>query len=203
MRLYLIRHGETDWNRLNQLQGKRDIPLNAQGEEVARKTRKGLMDVPFTLGITSPLKRAARTAELLLEGREIPIRKENRIEEIGFGEYEGMVYTKTYSEIPDEKFSYFFTKPEAYRPGKGGESVEELLARERDFWQELLRNPEYEEQTILISTHGAALGGLLCVIKGQSEAHLWDSKLHKNCGFSVVDVVDGEATVLQEGVTLY
>lgn len=203
MRLYLIRHGETDWNRLNKLQGKRDIPLNEQGEALAKITKEGLKDVPFTLGITSPLKRAARTAELLLEGRGIPIRQEKRIEEIGFGEYEGMVYTKTYSEIPDEKFSYFFTKPEAYRPGRGGETVTELLARERDFWQELLEDPEYADQTILISTHGAALGGLLCVIKGQSESHLWDLKLHKNCGFSVVDVVDGKVTILEEGVTLY
>lgn len=203
MRLYIIRHGETDWNRQNKLQGKRDIPLNEQGEALAKKTKEGLREVPFTLGITSPLKRAEKTAQILLEGREIPIRTEKRMEEIGFGEYEGMVYTKTYSEIPDEKFSYFFTKPEAYQPGRGGETVTELLAREREFWQELLTNPDYEDQTILLSTHGAALGGLLCVIKGQTEAHLWDSKLHKNCGFSVVDVVNGQVTILQEGVTLY
>ena len=58
MRIYLIRHGETEWNTRHLLQGATDIPLNQNGVEVARITAEALKDVPFDVVFTSPLKRA-------------------------------------------------------------------------------------------------------------------------------------------------
>lgn len=203
MILYLIRHGETAWNTLGKLQGKTDIPLNEHGICLAEKTGKGLFDVPFDMAFTSPLKRAVETAEIIMGERKAPVIADKRIEEIGFGSYEGLVYTKEWSEIPDEHFSYFFTRPELYRAPKDGESFEELIERERDFLNELSDKEEYRDKTILISTHGAALAGLLCILKKQSVAHLWDCRLHRNCTFSVVEIRDQEVVILKEGVTLY
>ena len=57
MRLYLIRHGVTDWNNEKRLQGKSDIPLNAFGELLAKETGEALRDIPFDLAYTSPLIR--------------------------------------------------------------------------------------------------------------------------------------------------
>lgn len=65
MDIYLIRHGETDWNRMKKLQGTTDIPLNAYGIELAEKTAEGLKDVPFDRIYTSPLIRARKTAEII------------------------------------------------------------------------------------------------------------------------------------------
>ena len=84
MKLYLIRHGETDWNKERKLQGKSDIELNTFGRTLARKTAKHLRDLSFDLAITSPLKRAKETAEILLEGREIPLLEDERLAEMGF-----------------------------------------------------------------------------------------------------------------------
>ena len=86
MKLYLIRHGETDWNRVRRLQGQADIPLNEFGRSLAQKTAAGLKDVPFDLCISSRLKRAYETAEIILDGREVPIITDDRIIEMAFGE---------------------------------------------------------------------------------------------------------------------
>lgn len=69
MKLYLIRHGETDYNKMKRNQGQIDIPLNEYGRELARKTREGLAEVPFDLCLCSPLSRARR------DSRDYPGRK--------------------------------------------------------------------------------------------------------------------------------
>ena len=90
MMLYIVRHGETDWNRMKKVQGHTDIPLNDYGRHLAEETAEGMKEIRLDLGFTSPLKRARETAEIILAGRNIPLIDEERIKEIGFGRYEGM-----------------------------------------------------------------------------------------------------------------
>lgn len=90
MKIYLIRHGETSWNTLGRLQGRTDIELNENGIRLAKITGEKLKDVHFDLAIASPLKRAYETAGLVLGDRNIPILTDERIEEISFGEWEGL-----------------------------------------------------------------------------------------------------------------
>ncbi|WP_418390600.1 histidine phosphatase family protein, partial [[Clostridium] scindens] len=71
MRIYLVRHGETDWNIVRKLQGRTDIPLNEKGIKAAQKTGEALRNVPFTRAFSSPLKRAMDTAKLILGDRQI------------------------------------------------------------------------------------------------------------------------------------
>ena len=63
MKLYMIRHGQTEWNKEKRLQGRADIPLNAYGIQLAEETRDGLLGVRFDIAFTSPLKRAKKTAQ--------------------------------------------------------------------------------------------------------------------------------------------
>ena len=70
MDIYLIRHGETDYNKKKRLQGVTDIPLNAQGIALAEKTAAGLRDISFDRIYTSPLIRARRTAEIIRGNRD-------------------------------------------------------------------------------------------------------------------------------------
>ena len=65
-----------------------DIPLNQFGKHLAEETAEGLHDIPFDLCISSPLSRAYETARIILEGRDVPIITDARIEEMAFGEYE-------------------------------------------------------------------------------------------------------------------
>ena len=65
MKIYLVRHGETDWNQAGLLQGQTDIALNAQGLEQAHEAAERLKEVPFEIAFCSPLIRAKRTAEII------------------------------------------------------------------------------------------------------------------------------------------
>ena len=80
MRLYIVRHGETDWNRIHRVQGRTDIPLNDYGRHLARETAEGMKDVRIDLGYTSPLLRAKETAQILLGDRDVPLYEDSRIE---------------------------------------------------------------------------------------------------------------------------
>lgn len=203
MRLYLIRHGVTDWNNEKRLQGKSDIPLNAFGELLAKETGEVLRDIPFDLAYTSPLIRARRTAELVIGKRSVPILDDPRIEEIGLGIYEGLICKGEGSEIRDPNFFHFFHAPELYQPPEGGESFEELLQRTGSFLEELRKDPRLEHKTILISTHGATLCALLCHIKELPLRKFWDEGVHKNCAVTVVDVTNEGYEILEEGNTYY
>lgn len=198
MKLYFIRHGQTDWNRVHKLQGRTDIPLNEYGRYVAELTRVGLADVAFDLAFTSPLGRARTTAEIILGARQIPVNEDERIIEVNFGAYEGQGF-----RLEDENLQNFFEKPELYYPVNGSESMEAILERTGEFLSDLYQNEQYQNSTILISTHGAALSALLCNVKGWQKADFWKGGLHKNCGITIVEVIEGEPKILEEAIIVY
>lgn len=198
MILYLIRHGQTDWNKGRRLQGRTDIPLNENGRIVAELTRAGFQEIPFDMAYTSPLKRASETAEIILAGRNIPIISDERIIEVNFGSYEGCDF-----DLQDEYIQNFFSAPEKYFSINGTESMESIFTRMKSFLQELCENEELQDKTILVSTHGAALSGLLTVIKGNPVDKYWAGGLHKNCGYSVVEVKNGIPVILEEAKVAY
>lgn len=203
MRLYIIRHGETEWNVKKRFQGRSDIPLNDEGRRLARVTSEALSEVPFTRIYTSPLKRAYETAMIIKGARDIPVIEEPRIIEISFGEYEGLCGGKENYNIPDPEFLNFFEKPEAYRPPRGGEGIDELKARTGDFLQEIVHNKDMENDTILLSTHGAALRGLLSYICNTDTKDFWKGGVHKNCAVTIADINDGRVCILEEAKTYY
>ena len=70
--LYIMRHGRTDWNERNKLQGRTDIPLNAAGRKMAEEAAAVYKNVPLDVCYCSPLARARQTAEIFLKNRNIP-----------------------------------------------------------------------------------------------------------------------------------
>ena len=203
MRLYIVRHGETNMNKGKFLQGQTDSELNEYGRELARKTRDGLAKVNFDMAFTSPLKRAKETAQIILGGRELVLKDELRIQEISFGEYEGLCFGKENFNVPDKDFYNFFNHPEKYSVPKGGESFEAVIERTGEFLKELFENSEYENKTILLSTHGCALKALLANIAGISVEDFWGEGVHPNCAVTIVDVKGGKATIVEEGKVYY
>ena len=181
--------------------------MNAFGEHLAEETGEALSTVPFDVAYTSPLKRARRTAELVLGDRNVPILDEKRIEEMGFGIYEGLICKEEASEIPDPEFFQFFHAPEKYRPKRKGtwrNPFEEMSCKGRGiFLEELRQDPARAGQTILIATHGAALCALLCHMKGADVKDFWGTGVHKNCAVTIVDVTPEEYRIVEEGKTYY
>lgn len=198
MRLYMMRHGQTDWNKKHLYQGRTDIPLNENGRYVAQLTHEGMKNIPFDVAFCSPLCRAKETAEIVLSGRNVPLYEDERIIEMSFGPYEA-----TDMRIMDERMKIFFEHPDQYDVPEGAESFEEVLEREGDFLKELIGKQEYKDSTILIATHGAALRGLICAMKESGVARFWEGGVHKNCGVTIVDVIDGKYHIIEEATILY
>lgn len=202
MKLYLVRHGITDWNVRKKIQGQVDIPLNETGRDLARKTAEGLKDVPFDLCMTSPLCRAKETARIILGSRNVNILDEPRLMEMAFGDYEGKCCSREGWELP-EGFHKFFDDPAGYEPPRGGESFADVKKRTGAFLADLYQKPKYQGLNILITTHGAALAGLLNNIKQEPLSRYWGDGVHRNCAVTEVEVRDGVPEILSENVIYY
>ena len=118
-RLFVIRHGETEWSLSGQHTGRTDIALTARGEEGARALEPFLRDIPFARVLASPRKRAQRTCALAGLGGSVVI--EPDLAEWDYGDYEGL----RSAEIQKEKPGW-----NIFRDGcPGGESPADVSAR--------------------------------------------------------------------------
>ena len=203
MDIYLIRHGETDYNKGRRLQGVTDIPLNARGIELAEKTAEGLRDIAFDRIYTSPLIRARKTAEIIRGSRDIEIIPTDGLKEISFGDYEGLtVLTESYN-IPDPDFCDFFNAPERYHTPPGGESIEALGQRTTSFIREIMSDPANEGKTLLMASHGAAIRGMLSGLQGLPVAQFWNGGVHKNCAVTLLRAEQGKFEIIFENRVYY
>ena len=203
MKLYFIRHGETVWNTQAKLQGKSDIPLNEKGVALARVTGEALADVPFAAIYSSPLKRALQTAQLVAGDRDVPIVTDRRLEEIGFGIWEGLSCHKDHYEIPSDSFQDFFLDPFGYEPPAQGETVRHVCGRTADFLEELIRKMGKEESNVLISCHGCTLRALMNYFYQDYTAGFWRGHVPPNCSVSIVEVKEKGFSILAEDKIFY
>ena len=199
MKLYVVRHGETVWNKLHKVQGSADIPLAENGILLAEKTGEALRNVSFDLCITSPLIRARKTAELILERQsiEVPVIEDARIKEIDFGDLEGVVCFTDDHEYLNDQMKDFFEEPWKFERPAHGENIADILKRTGEFWEELIHDPALQDKTILIASHGCAVRALLQNVYHDPE-NFWHGCVPPNCGVNVVEVTDGHAVLLEE-----
>ena len=203
MRLYIVRHGETQWNTEGRLQGQADIPLNEKGRAIARATAMGMKEIHFDAAFTSPLIRARETAQIILGDRKISLEQDERIQEISFGEMEGCHVRGEEGQVVIPRFQDFFENPGAYMPPKGGESIQELCRRTGDFLEELKNRQELQGRTILAATHGAASRAMLLHITRRPVAEFWGSGVPKNCSVSIAELEQGEWILKKQDVCYY
>lgn len=194
MYIYIVRHGQTEWNKQVRLQGRSDIPLNEEGKRMAEHTSAGLTDVAFTRIYSSPLKRAIETAEIIRGSRNISVNIDERIVEMGFGEFEGIEFEKSRLEDYGE-LNNFFKHPHLYIPPVGGESIKMLRDRTASFMSDILSLNDNE--IILVVTHGAAISGLLAFINKADDEHLWGVGVHKNCAVTILEKIDKNVNIIQ------
>ena len=204
MRLYIVRHGETDWNRIHRVQGRTDIPLNDYGRHLARETAEGMKDIRIDLGYTSPLLRAKETARILLGDRDVPLYEDSRIEELSFGSYEGMRAAGGEKDAQSEAFNRFFTDTANYIPPRDAETVPQLYERTGDFLAEICAREDLRDKSVLVSTHGAAMTALLNRIRGNlSVSEFWRDEVPPNCSVTEVEIRDAKPQIIREGVIYY
>ena len=176
--LYIIRHGKTDWNLKYKLQGRTDIPLNEEGREMARRAHDEYKDVHFDICFCSPLVRAKETAELLLEGRDVPVFYDDRLMEMSFGVCEGQENTFDHPEWP---IYNFFKAPDKYKEApEGAETFEQLFARTGSFLEEKVFPLLEEGKDVVIVGHGAMNSSIVCRIKDLPIKDFWSEGI-ENC----------------------
>ena len=203
MKMYIIRHGQTPWNARKCLQGRSAVDLNENGIYLAELTGKALRDVTFDMAFTSPLIRAKHTAQCILAGRKVPIIEDERLIEISFGIYEGCCYAEENRQVPQQWIENFFHAPQDYVAAPGGESLDDVEKRTRNFMEDICSRKELQDKTILVSTHGCALRGLLNSIRESNREDYWHGGVSKNCAVSIVTCNRGEKPVLVEENHIY
>ena len=202
MLIYVIRHGETSWNVLRKLQWHQGAALDEKGVRLAEITAEALKEVPFDICYTSPLVRARQTSQIQLKGRDVQIVEEPRIMEIGFGEWEGLCCAPGRMEMPEEEFMKFYSDPFHFGAPPGGESIRDVCRRTADFYQELIRRKDYEDKTVLVSTHGCASRAFLNNVYENKEDY-WHGGVPMNCAVNIVEVKNGVGRLKAEDQIYY
>lgn len=171
MKILLTRHGQTDWNVLGKIQGITDIELNETGIKQAEATREKLLDYNIDLILTSPLKRAKRTAEIIGKDRNIPIKVDDGLVERAFGIFEG----KTRQEFNlDEIWDYKLDKQY-----KNMESVKQVCSRVNTLLSNLKET--CGDKTILLVTHGGICIPIRAYFEGMPENNILSQFQFENC----------------------
>ena len=197
MEIYIIRHGQTVWNKERKLQGSTDIELTEEGRKMASLTGQGMKGITFDKVFSSPLKRAYETAQLIHAESNVVIEIDERIREVSFGEYEGL----NVDEMLNNEacgFYHFFDKPELYRAAEHGETLEDVILRGKEFIEDKILPLEGKAQRVMIVAHGAMNKALLAAMLGRELKDFWKGNLQKNLGASIVDLTAGEFTLVKE-----
>ena len=188
MKIYLLRHGQTPWNKERRLQGIQDIPMTPNGAQQLRQAGRHLADtdVIFDAIVCSPLQRARESARLVAEELGFPTDKiviNPLFLERAFGDGEGLVYEEALAKYPDSNYP-------------GMETLDELFARAKKAISHC--EEQYKDQTVLAVAHGGIIkaclvaasqgkidyfdkhiwidNGCYCVLEGQKDS--WSITFH-------------------------
>ena len=160
MRIYLVRHGETEWNRVRRFQGRSDLPLNKEGREQVRALALALKNKPLMAIYTSPLIRALETARLIkVYHPSAPIFEEKGLIEMHLGEFDGMKVQDWAEQYPDIQKVWNENPASVKMPG--GESLKEVQDRSKKTLERITRIHSPDD-TILISSHNFVNLTILC-----------------------------------------
>ena len=171
-RVFLVRHGETDWNREGRFQGQMDIPLNGTGVVQALSVAEALKDVSLDRIVASPLSRARETARPLAELKGLRAELSEGLIEIGHGLWEGRTAPEVEAEWADV-LEAWHTRPETVVMPEG-ESLEDVQNRA---WPALLRIAEGKGENIAVFTHDAVLKVLLMNVLDCPLSSFWKFQL--------------------------
>jgi broad specificity phosphatase PhoE len=153
----LIRHGETQWNLDQRMQGHLDVPLTERGAEQARQLARWLEPEPPEVVYTSDLQRSRRTAEILA-GQAAEVTIDPRLREACFGEWEGLTRAECAARFPEVHAAW---RRDALRNRPpGGETIEDLQARCMAALRDVL--PRHPARRVAVVSHGGPIRAMVC-----------------------------------------
>lgn len=166
MRIYLVRHGETEWNREEVFRGRVDVPLNENGIRQAERTAFSLRNLNVATILSSPLVRARKTAELISERTSAPILVLDTLTDIKFGVWEGLPLREVERRFPKEFLIWKHT-PQRWKV-EGAETLGSVRRRVLKMLLGLKR-----DEDVVIVTHRVVCKVLSCLLLRIPTSRFW------------------------------
>ncbi len=191
MKLYLVRHGQTDMNKEKLYYGWTDCPINDVGRKQAETLHQYFKNIHCHKVITSDLKRSIETAEIITKGQKVVLEKRQAFRELNFGLWEGKHYKVLQKEYPDAFEQWgrdwkSFCMPE-------GEAFFTFYERIRKELENVIQQTP-EDNTVLLVTHNGVMSAMLCVLTGAGYDGFWRFFLEQET-YSLVSVRNGLITI--------
>lgn len=190
VRLLLVRHGETEWNRQTRFQGQIDVPLNDNGRGQAQKAGEFMQDVAIDFAVSSSMLRPKETAEIILKYHpDVKLELQDGLREISHGLWEGKFEAEIEAEFPGELQRWRNVPAEVQMPE--GENLQQVWERSAAAWQSIVQAALNNQlKTGLVVAHDATNKALLCQILGLSAENFWNFR-QGNGAVSVIDYPAG------------
>lgn len=190
-RIYITRHGETEWNTIRKMQGHKDSPLTELGRKQAAWLSDRLKDINIDYIYTSPLKRAFDTANIIKGNRDIDIIPVDELKEIYLGSWEGNIVNEIEEKHPIVHYN-FWNEPHLYEP-LDGESFSDLSNRVGKFFDNIIC--KHIKDDVLIVAHAVVLKSLFNYITYKDISKLWHGPHIKPTCLSIINNENGQIEV--------
>ncbi len=194
MKIYITRHGETQWNKEGKMQGWKDSNLTEKGVENAKKLGESLKNVKFDYIYCSPLGRAIDTAKYVRSNKDTEIIIIESLKEMGFGICEGMEHEKVKELYPSQQLN-FWNKPQLYET-VDGERFDELISRVKKVLYNIINNSNAEN--ILIVTHTVVIKAIYSILNEYTLENFWNSPFIYDTCLTILEVENKKVEIILE-----
>mgnify|MGYP000877802527 CR=1 FL=1 len=183
-KIYITRHGETEWNRQHRFQGNKNSELTENGLLGAELLSERMEDIELDYIISSPLKRAYHTAEIVKGNKDIQIIKNEGLKEINLGDFEGMKYDEI-NEFSSDILKKIKDNPFDNRYPNGENLIEFYNRVEKSFKKVI---EEYKGKSVLIVAHGGTIKCIECFFRNLKISRDWMNSVVHNCSLTYIEV---------------
>jgi alpha-ribazole phosphatase/probable phosphoglycerate mutase len=190
-RIYLVRHGETEWNASLKYQGQTDVPLSEVGRKQAVLLGKRLAASKFDGFYASDLTRAYETAEIISTYHNQQIKRIPALREINFGLWEGLDYKEIRGKYPEE-IKQWWNEPLLARI-PGGETMDEMINRTITALRTIVES--HSKGNIAVISHGGVIRSIVGTILGMDMNKYWRLRLDNAC-LNIIDFPDWDKGIL-------
>lgn len=195
LNVYVLRHGETEWNAEKRMQGRLDSALTEKGINDARLLGERLKEIDFQRIISSPSNRTMQTAQLVKGEKPNLIETDERLMEIDLGEWQGQVEGDIKERYPIQ-FDLYWNQPALYE-SVGGESFLDVKERVSLFLRDLERRNH--SGNILVVTHAVVVKALYLLCRNATVNEIWDPPFIHGTSLTIIRMHDGNKELLLEG----
>ena len=196
LKLYIVRHGETEWNVIKRFQGQLNTPLTEKGIKKLKETGKKLENVLFDEVYTSELGRTVASAEIILnenngyKNNKLELQKLAELNEVYFGVWQGLTYEEVFLKYPEEGNNYFYNVKNYKAENVEAEKLEDALERFLKGINKILDS--HESGNILVVTHGTVLEMFMNYVANNSIFDIDERTLMGNGGYKIFSYKDGK-----------